>query len=237
MKRTKKVISFIIVIIVAAMLLMSCSDTTDWENVTKTTVVASVDEYEINMDLVKYYYAESVAANKIGTILAGYASNSLFDEAASDTEQQDVQYKACIEDLVVYAALAKVAEAEGVAVEYYDARELAYSELILATKNEDTSMGAYFSQYLTAIKDNYIATDDALCDIAGEVYRLRDSAEAVIKKLYNNNEYESDEDAVKDIAKTLNSIIKDYSTKSLYPNTKNISVDVTSKVEDIINYL
>ncbi len=237
MKMKNRVIGMILVVIMTVMMLVGCSDTTDWDNVTKATPVAQVGDYEIKMDLVKYYYAEALAANDIGATLAGYASSDLFKEAATDIETQDVQYKACIDELMVFAALTEVAEEEGVAIDYDYAREVAYSELILATKNEDASMGAYFSQYLEAIKDNYTATDEALCDIAGELYRIRNSAEAVIHMYYSEGEYENDEDAAKDITKTLNSKIKELSCKRLYPKSKNVKVDVSAEVENLIQYL
>ena len=83
MKRNR-VICLAIVIVMALMLFVGCAEKTDWENVSKSTVIANVDGYEIDMDLIKYFYAEQLAADEIGAMLSGSMADFFGEEALSE---------------------------------------------------------------------------------------------------------------------------------------------------------
>ena len=215
-----------------AMLIVSCADNTDWDNVPKATVVATVEEYEVNMDLIKYYYAEQYAVTKIGSSLSG-SLDSAFAEATGESGSSSAEkatskaYQICIDDIMMYAAMERVAEAKGLAVTYERGREQAYEDLVLLSKS---STMPYYAHYLSAIKDNYTATDDGRCDIAGELYRLRMSAEKLVDDLFEKGGYETEEDAVSEITKLINEEVKALEIKQVFPTAKSLKVDVREYV-------
>ena len=235
----KRIFAVLLAMLMLCALMVSCADNTDWENVPKATVIASVDDYDINMDLVKYYYAEQVAVNKIGSQLSG-SMDSAFAEATGDsssTSENDKatakQYQVCIDDIMMYGVLDKIAESKGLAETYETGREQAYEDLILLAKNNTM---AYYAQYLNAIKDNYTATDDGLCDIAGELYRLRMSAENLINDYFDNGGYKTEEEAVSGITKLLKEEAKAVSAKQVFPNNKSVSVDIERYVKQQMKF-
>ena len=232
MKRNR-VICLAIVIVMALMLFVGCAEKTDWENVSKSTVIANVDGYEVDMDLIKYFYAEQIAADEIGAMLSGSMADFFGEEALSE-QSEEVAYDNCIDIVLAYAALERVAVNKNLAEIYDNAREKAYEELILSTKNSASGY-EYFAQYTEKIKSNYTATDDALCDIAGELYMLRDSAENLINDYYNKGSYESKDDAIKDITSKLKEEIKDIDAKILYPSEKKADIKIDSIVENFLS--
>ena len=225
----KRLFALVLAVMMMALLIVSCADNTDWDNVPKATVIATVDEYEVNMDLIKYYYAEQYAVTKIGSSLSG-SLDSAFAEAtgesasgSSSEKANSKAYQICIEDIMMYAAMERVAEDKGLAETYEKGREQAYEDLILLSKS--TTM-TYYAQYLSAIKDNYTATDDALCDIAGELYRLRMSAEKLVEDYFEKGGYETEEEAVSEITKLINEDVKALEIKQIFPSSKSHKVDV-----------
>lgn len=230
--KKSRVICLVIVLVMAAMAFLGCAQQVDWSNVPKATVIADVNGYEIDMDLVKYFYAEQVAADEIGAALAGTTAN-FFGDAALTEQKEDVAYENCINAVLFYAALDRIAEEKGLAEDYDTSREKAYSELILSAKN-NTSGYEYFSQYTQKIKSNYTATDEVLCDIAGEMYMLRNSAENLIDDYYDNGSYESKDEAKKDIISKLEEEMKDMDIKFIYPDERDANIEMDNIVESFL---
>lgn len=226
--KKRRIVCLTLALVCALVALTSCADKTDWENVPKTTVIAKVGETEVEMDVVKYYYAELSAANKIGAALVGESFSELYKQKGKDIDTS-VIYSECVDQVIAYTALFELAKGQNLQESYEDARERAYDELILASK--DTTY-EYYAQYLNAIMEKYTATESALCDIAAQMYVLRDSAKAYLDKIYEEGGYEKGADAVSEMKKTINEQLKSVEIIKTYPEEKKVSANINAIVED-----
>lgn len=170
----KKILCMILSVVMLTAALSGCAKKPVWDNITKDTVVATVEGEEFKYDLLRYFYYEKSVSTEITKDLESGIEN--FAIEVDDNTENFTQDDA-LNRLICLAALSAVADKEGKAL----SRDEAYAYTV-DTLTGKIDQYPYMQTYLDMMCKKLDVTQDELLSIASDELRILMNSDEIAKE-------------------------------------------------------